>query len=579
MTLKSESFPNWINDFEVIFGEEVVEGSGDEFDVLMRSSQIKNFKEGEVFEGTVVKINDEFITVDIGYKQEGLVLAKEFRNFDGNLKVNVGDKIDVYLERLESVQGNLVLSKDKAEILKAWDRISSACENGEAVEGTVIAKVKGGLSVDIGVKAFLPGSQIDIRPTRNLDKYIGKTMKFKVIKFNKKRGNIVLSRRSILQDERGRLRDETLAAIQEGMIVRGIVKNITDYGAFIDLGGIDGLLHITDMSWGRVKHPSSLLAVGDEIEVKILKFDQEKERVSLGLKQVQPNPWETAHTKYAPGSKVTGEVVSIKDYGVFVELDDGIEGLIHISEMSWTQKMKHPSKMVNVGDKIEAQVLEVDVENKRISLGLKQLLPNPWDDLVAKYPVGMKVAGKVKSIVDFGVFLDLGEEVDALVHVSDISWTKKNVALNELYQMSDTVEAKVLIVDKENQKFCLGVKHLEEDPWKRIDERFPVGTVVEAEVVRVTDFGAFIELETGIEGLVHVSELSDERIEKAGDVIKKGDKPSVMVLSVDKEAKKIALSLKAVEKSENASAIKSSKQESLKNSTLAEKFKGINVPS
>jgi small subunit ribosomal protein S1 len=578
MTEKKDNFPKWMDEFDVVFGEDKAEGSGDEFDQIMRSSQIQNYKEGEVFEGTVVRINDEFVTVDIGYKQEGLVFAKEFRNFDGTLKVKVGEKIDVYLERLESTQGNLVLSKDKAEILKAWDRISSACENGEPVEGTVIAKVKGGLSVDIGVKAFLPGSQIDIRPTRNLDKYIGKTMKFKVIKFNKKRGNIVLSRRAILQEERGRLRDETLSAIQEGMIVRGIVKNITDYGAFIDLGGIDGLLHITDMSWGRVKHPSNLLAVGDEVEVKILKFDQDKERVSLGLKQVQPNPWETAHTKYAPGTKVTGEVVSIKDYGVFVELDDGIEGLIHISEMSWTQKLKHPSKVVNVADKIEAQVLEIDVENKRISLGLKQLMPNPWDDLMAKYTIGSKVKGKIKSIVDFGVFVDLGEEVDALIHVSDISWTKKSANLAELYKVGEEIEGKVLTVDKENQKFCLGIKQLEEDPWKRIEERFPVGTIIEAEVVRVTDFGAFVELETGIEGLIHISELSDDRVEKPSDVIKKGDRPSIMIISVDKEMKKIALSVKAAHKNEASAQVKANKQD-VKAATLAEKFKGINVPS
>jgi small subunit ribosomal protein S1 len=577
MTLKEQVLPTWFKDFEVVYGEDDSDQQVTEFDQVMKSSDNLNFKEGEVFQGTVVRISDEFVTVDIGYKQEGLVFAKEFRNFDGSLKIKVGDTIDVYLEKLESSQGNLVLSKDKAEILKAWDKISSACENGEPVEGTVIAKVKGGLSVDIGVKAFLPGSQIDIRPTRNLDKYIGKTMKFKVIKFNKKRGNIVLSRRSILQEERGRLRDETLAAIQEGMIVRGIVKNITDYGAFIDLGGIDGLLHITDMSWGRVKHPGNIFAVGDEIEVKILKFDQEKERVSLGLKQVQPNPWESALTKYAPQTKVAGEVVSVKDYGVFVELDDGIEGLIHISEMSWTQKLKHPSKMLNVGEKVEALVLEVDVENKRISLGLKQLMPNPWDDLIAKYPVSSKVHGKVKSVVDFGIFVDLGEEVDALIHISDVSWTKKNLNLVELYQVGDAVEAKILSVDKENQKFCLGLKQLEEDPWKRIEERFPVGTVIEAEVVRLTDFGVFVELETGIEGLIHISELSEDRVEKPSDIVKKGDRPKAMVISVDKEAKKIALSVKSVEKAEHSAAVKAHGKNEVKAATLAEKFKGINV--
>jgi small subunit ribosomal protein S1 len=573
----ANQIPSWVKNFDHVVGEDVETETKTDFSEFMNSSSNKNFAEGEVFEGKVVNITDDYVTVDIGYKQEGLVQTREFKNYDGTLKVKMGDTITVYLEKLESHMGNLILSKDKAEILVAWDKISEACEKGESVEGTVIAKVKGGLSVDIGVKAFLPGSQIDIRPVRNLDKYIGKTMEFKVIKFNKKRGNIVLSRRSILQEERGKLRDETLGQIQEGMIVKGIVKNITDYGAFIDLGGVDGLLHITDMSWGRVKHPSDIIGVGDEIEVKILKYDESKERVSLGLKQVQPNPWETAQSKYKIGEKVKGEVVSVKDYGVFIELPDGIEGLIHVSEMSWTSKNKHPSKMVNVGDNVEAQVLEVDVENKRISLGLKQLQPNPWDDLAKKYKVGSTVEGKVKAVVDFGAFIDLGEEVDALIHASDVSWTKKNVNPNDEFKVGQTVKAMVIAVDKENQKFSLGLKQLEEDPWKKIEQRFPVGTVVEAEVVRLTDFGAFVELETGIEGLIHISELSDDRVEKTSDVIKKGDKVQAMIISIDKDAKKIALSKKAVGNAEDAAAMKSSKQEAPKATTLGDKFKGIKV--
>lgn len=569
---------DWMKDFDVVFGEDQELEETTEFSQLFKSTENKNFKEGEVFKGSVIRITDDYVTVDIGYKQEGLVLAKEFRNFDGTLKVKAGDIIDVYLEKLESPLGNLVLSKDKAEILQAWDRISEACEKGEAVEGTVISKVKGGLSVDIGVKAFLPGSQIDIRPTRNLDKYIGKTMEFKVIKFNKKRGNIVLSRRAILQDERNRLRGETLGQIQEGMIVRGIVKNITDYGAFIDLGGVDGLLHITDMSWGRVKHPSSLLQVGDEIEVKILKFDAEKERVSLGLKQVQPNPWETAATKYLPGTKVAGEVVSVKDYGIFIELPDGLEGLIHVSEMSWSNRPKHPSKIVEVGQKVEAQVLEVDTENKRISLGLKQLQANPWVALEKKFPVGKEVEGTIKSVVEFGAFIDLGEEMDALIHISDVSWTKKNLKSEEVFKTGDKIKARVLSVDPENQKFNLGTKQLEEDPWKRMEERYPVGIVVESEVMRVTDFGAFVELETGIEGLIHISELSEERVERPGDVAKKGDKVKAMILSVDKDAKKIALSIKSIGKADDVQAMKTYKaDDSRGSSTLADKLKGFNV--
>lgn len=564
----------WMEGFDVVFGEDVEEKRDDEFEQMLAGSTSTTFQEGEVFKGNVIDIGPDYVMIDIGYKQEGLVPVKEFLNFDGTLKINEGDQIEVYLDKLESRMGNLVLSKDKAEILKAWDKISEACEEGTPVTGTVVAKVKGGLSVDIGVKAFLPGSQIDLRPTRHLDKYIGKAMEFKVIKFNKKRGNIVLSRRAILQEERGKMRKEILDQIQEGMIVKGVVKNITDYGAFIDLGGIDGLLHITDMSWGRVKHPSNLLTMGDEIEVKILKFDADKERVSLGLKQVQPNPWESAQDKYSLGTKVEGEIVSVKDYGIFVELDDGIEGLIHVSEMSWTGKIKNPAKHFTAGDKVEAQVLDVDIENKRISLGVKQLQPNPWDELEKKYPVGSKVKGKVKSVVEFGVFIDLGEEVDALIHVSDVSWTRKNVNPADEFKEEQELEAMVLSVDKENGKFCLGIKQLEEDPWRKIEERLPVGTVVEAEVVRVTDFGAFVELETGIEGLIHISELSEDRVEKPSDVIQKGDTPKAMVISVDKDSKKIALSIKSAL---NKDATVTS--EKVQSSTLADKLKDFKVDS
>ena len=575
MVQESELKQKWMEGFDVVFGEDVEETTKSAFEEALDSTEVKDFQEGEVFKGNVVNVGQDYVLIDIGYKQEGLVPVKEFLNYDGTLKIKEGDQIEVYLEKLESHLGNLVLSKDKAEILKAWDKISEACESGTPLQGTVIAKVKGGLSVDIGVKAFLPGSQIDLRPTRYLDKYIGKTMEFKVIKFNKKRGNIVLSRRAILQEERGKMRHEILGQIQEGMIVKGIVKNITDYGAFIDLGGIDGLLHITDMSWGRVKHPSNLLNMGDEIEVKILKFDSEKERVSLGLKQVQPNPWEEAREKYQPGTKVSGEIVSVKDYGVFIELADGIEGLIHVSEMSWTGKIKNPAKHFNAGETVEAQVLDVDVENKRISLGLKQLQDNPWTEIEAKYPVGSKTKGKVKSVVDFGAFVDLGEEVDALIHVSDISWTKKNMNLADDFKEGQEVEAMVISVDKENAKFCLGIKQLEEDPWKKIEERLPVGTVIQAEVVRVTDFGAFVELETGIEGLIHISELSEDRVEKPSDVINKGDTPKAMVISVDKDAKKIALSIKAAANAEATGG--GYKSETVQSATLADKLKGFKV--
>ncbi|MCT4643114.1 MAG: 30S ribosomal protein S1 [Bacteriovoracaceae bacterium] len=568
--------PAWAKEFEIVNVNDDDKASvkvNAEFEEMLNKASKGTFVEGGVYKGKVISINDDYVMIDIGYKQEGLVFAKEFKNYDGTLKVTMGDEIEVYLDKLESHLGNLVLSKDKAEILKAWDKISEACENGDSVQGTVIAKVKGGLSVDIGVKAFLPGSQIDIRPTKNLDKFIGKAMEFKVIKFNKKRGNIVLSRRAILQDERGKLRGETLEQIQEGMIVKGIVKNITDYGAFIDLGGVDGLLHITDMSWGRVKHPSNILGVGDEIDVKILKYDSSKERVSLGLKQVQENPWESAGEKYALGAKVSGEIVSIKDYGIFVELSDGIEGLVHVSEVSWTNN-KGPIKGHNVGDTIEAQVLEVDVENKRISLGLKQLQDNPWNALAEKYPLGKEVEGTVKAVVDFGAFIDLGEDIDALIHVSDVSWTKKNINPANEFKVGDKVKAAVLTCDSETSKFCLGIKQLEEDPWKKIEERLPVGSVATGEVVRVTDFGAFVELETGIEGLIHISELSEERVEKPEDVIKPGEKVEALIMSIDKDEKKIALSKK---NAENGSAADYAQEQAASTSALAEKLKGFSV--
>ena len=564
----------WMSEFDVVVGEEDDEAdSKSEFANIMSEHGDDNFVEGGLYQGRIISIGNDYTMVDIGYKQEGLVLTKEFMNYDGTLKVKEGENIEVYLERLESSMGNLVLSKDKAEILRAWDKISEACESGLPLKGTVVAKVKGGLSVDIGVKAFLPGSQIDLRPTRYLDKYIGKTMEFKVIKFNKKRGNIVLSRRVILQEERSKLRNEILDQMEEGMIVKGTVKNITDYGAFIDLGGIDGLLHITDMSWGRVKHPSNIMDVNDEVKVKILKFDKDKERVSLGLKQVQANPWEEAAEKYAVGSKVSGKVVSVKDYGVFVELDDGIEGLVHVSEMSWTEKIKNLSKHFTEGETIETQVLEIDTENKRISLGIKQLHPNPWDDLEKKYPLGSKVKGVVKSIVDFGVFVDFKEEVDALIHISDLSWTRKSVDL----QIGQEVEAVVLSVSKENAKFCLGIKQLHEDPWKRIEERLPVGSIIDIEIMRVTDFGAFAELETGIEGLIHISELSEDRVEKPEEVVQKGQKVKAMIISIDKAAKKISLSMKAAFTADAKEVAEATKEEAEPPAVMAEKLKDFPV--
>ena len=546
---------DWMNEFMSESGPEesasALSNQDENFAELFEASQKQQeIKEGEVVDGTVVAVGPEYITIDIGYKCEGLVPTQEFKDATGVAHVAVGDVVSVYLERMELENGFMLMSKDKAEIIRAWDEISQACEKDQLVEGTVIAKVKGGLSVDIGVKAFLPGSQIDTKPVKNLDKFLGKKLKFKIIKFNKKRGNIVLSRRAVVAQERELQRAETLQNLQEGMVVTGTVKNITEYGAFIDLGGMDGLLHITDMSWGRIKHPSELFSVGDEIKVKILKYDREKERVSLGLKQVSPNPWDEVEYKFPLAMKVKGKVVSLKDYGAFVELEDGIEGLIHVSEMSWTERVKHPSKVLNVGDEVECKVLEVDPKNKRISLGLKQLQENPWDALEIKFPVGTIVEGTVKSVTDFGVFADIGMGIDGLVHVSDLAWTKKFGHPSEKFKKDDPIRAVVLGIDKANEKFSLGIKQLERDPWDSIKSRYRTGQAVDGLVTKLTDFGAFVEIEEGIEGLIYVSEIADHRIEKPSDVLKAGDKVRAEILSIEPKERRIGLSIKQLGRSE-----------------------------
>lgn len=556
---------NWMAEFSTFIGEDddleqaskpKMSSTGENFSEMFAAAESQQqMKEGEVVEGQVLSIGPEHVTVDIGYKCEGLVLTQEFKDATGEVKVQVGDTIPVYLERIETENGFLLLSKDKAEIIRAWDEISAACEKDQLVEGTVITKVKGGLSVDIGVKAFLPGSQLDTKPVKNLDKFVGKRMKFKIIKFNKRRGNIVLSRRAVVTQEREMQRAETLANLQEGMVVSGHVKNITDYGAFIDLGGMDGLLHITDMSWGRIKHPSELFNVGDEVKVKILKYDREKERVSLGLKQVTANPWDEVEYRYPLGMKVKGKVVSLKDYGAFIELEDGIEGLIHVSEMSWTERVKHPSKVVNVGDEVECKVLEVDTKNKRISLGMKQLQDNPWDALEMKYPVGSIIEeAEVKSVTDFGVFVDIGLGIDGLIHVSDVSWTKKFAHPSEKYKKGDKVRCVVLGIDKQNEKFSLGVKQLERDPWDSIKSRYRIGQPIDGTVTKLTDFGAFVEIEDGVEGLIYVSELADHRVEKPSDVLKAGDVVRTEILSIEPKERRIGLSIRQLSKTEERQA-------------------------
>jgi len=520
---------------------------GQNFESLFEDSIKENdFKVGDVVSGVVVEVQSDYVLVDINYKSEGLIPISEFRMLDGVRDVKPGEKIEVLIDRIENENGMIVLSKDKADMLRAWSDISKAAENEEVIEGTVVAKVKGGLSVDIGVKAFLPGSQIDLRPVRNMDVYIGKKYKFKVIKFNKKRGNIVLSRRALLEQERESLRNQTLDTMKEGSIVTGLVKNITDYGAFIDLGGMDGLLHITDMSWGRIKHPSEVLNVSDEITVKVLKYDNERERVSLGMKQLQPDPWDSIRDRFPIGSKVQGKIVSLTDYGAFVELGEGVEGLIHVSEMSWTKRLKHPSQIVNVGDVVDVQVLEIDADNRRISLGMKQLQPNPWVEMKETYPPGTIIEGEVKSVTDFGVFVGIEEGIDGLVHISDFSWTKRINHPSEMFAKGQKVRAVVLGVDIENERFSLGVKQLEADPWSNIETKYSVGTQHEVKVVKTADFGVFVELESDIEGLIHISELTTDRINHPDEFVKVGDSVKAEVISIDKDARKIGLSSKLV---------------------------------
>ncbi|MGE5048700.1 MAG: 30S ribosomal protein S1 [Deltaproteobacteria bacterium] len=502
-------------------------------------------KENEIVRGTVVQLTKDYAVVDIGYKSEGQVPLQEFGLLEGKPNVKVGDAVEVLLESRENDTGMVVLSKEKADKMRIWDEISAACERDELVEGTIVGRVKGGLSVDIGVKAFLPGSQVDLRPIRNLDKLIGEKFKFKVIKFNKKRGNIVLSRRVLLEKERETLKKDTLQKLKEGAVLTGIVKNLTDYGAFIDLGGIDGLLHITDMSWGRVGHPSEMLNVGDELRVIVLKFDPATERVSLGLKQIQEDPWAHAAEKFPPGTRVTGKVVSLTDYGAFIEMEPGVEGLVHISEMSWTKRVKHPSKVMAIGDQVNAVVLDVDAKAKRISLGMKQIEPNPWTLLEEQYPIGSVIRGQVRNVTDFGIFVGVQEGIDGLVHVSDISWTQRIKHPGDLYKKGDEVEAVVLNIDVENERFSLGIKQLHPDPWTELPVKYPIGSRVKGKVTKVADFGAFVEIEPGIEGLVHVSELRDERVENPRDVVKEGDELDVKVIDMDPHERKVALSVKA----------------------------------
>ena len=507
---------------------------------------LQNVQLGAVVTGKIVQINADTVMVDVGWKTEGYIPIRELKNDEGNLTIAVGDEIEILVDRRDG-DGNLVLSRDKAAKIKVWDDVKKASEQNAAIRGTVVERVKGGLSVDIGITAFLPGSQVDIRPVRDLDRFVGQTLMFNVIKYDRKRNNVVLSRRSILEREREAEKRETLERLEVGEIVEGVIKNITDYGVFIDLGGVDGLLHVTDISWGRITRPADNFTKGDRIQVKVISFDREKERVALGLKQLITNPWETITDRYPAGSILPGRVVNVTDYGVFVELEQGVEGLIHISEMFWTREIKHPSKVLSLGDQINVMVLDVNPGAKRISLGLKQTTQNPWETLREKYPEGSVVRGVIRNITNFGIFVGIEDGIDGLIHMSDISWRQRVKHPSEHFKKGQEIEAMVLNIDVEHEKFSLGIKQIEKNPWEDLDRKYKPGTVVTGKVTNLTDFGVFVELEEGIEGLVHISEISQKRVKSSSDLFAVGDTISAVIKNLDLKSRKIRLSVKDLE--------------------------------
>jgi len=519
-----------------------------EFERLF-SKTIDSIKPGHIVKGKVVSVNREVVTVDIGFKSDGVVPTSQFMDLDGKIHAKKGDEVEVFIFALENEAGQLMLSKERADQLSVWNKVEEAFENNATIQGRIVQKVKGGLQVDIGIPAFLPGSQVDIRPHRNLDKFIDQDCDFKVLKVTRDKGNIVISRRAVLMSERDELRGETLKVLTEGVIMEGVVKNVTDYGAFIDLGGIDGLLHITDISWGRINHPSEKLSVGQSIPVVVLKYDEEKERVSLGMKQLTEDPWVSAHDRFPIGGKINGKVMSLADYGAFVELEEGVEGLIHVSEMSWTKKVRNPSKLLSVGDTVEAVILGIDSDQQRISLGLKQLMPNPWEELASRHPIGSKVNGTVRSVTEFGIFIGVEDGIDGLVHVSDFSWTKRikdPEEINGMFKKGDEVEALVLDIDVDNERLSLGIKQLDEDPWDTIAQRYPVGSKVKGTISSLTDFGVFVEIEEGIEGLIHNSQLGLERDEDPGKLFSPGAAVDAEITNIDRAERRISLSLRSL---------------------------------
>jgi len=527
--------------------------SMEDFAAILAAHEQNNrseISENEVVKGRVIKITDQAVIIDVGFKSEGIVPLSEFKEGD-TVTVAPGDEVDVFVKQLENSEGYVELSRVDAERKHTWEQIEQAYKTQAIITGRVIDRIKGGLRVEIGrIQAFLPGSQVDIRPVRNLDIYRNKDIEVRVLKVNKKRGNIVLSRKVVQEEQINGKKSETLKNLEEGIIVEGQVKNLTDYGAFIDLGGIDGLLHITDMSWGRMQNPHELLKIGENVQVKVLKFDRDKERVSLGLKQLTPDPWATAIERYPVNNRVKGKVVSLTDYGAFIELEPGIEGLVHVTEMSWSKRVKHPSKLLAIGQEVEAQILEVDQGARRISLGLKQIEPNPWETLPQRYGIGTRIKGRVRNLTDFGAFIEIEEGIDGLVHVSDISWTKRIKHPSESLKKNQEVEAVITAIDVENRRLSLSIKDLEPNAWERFFDEHRLGDVVNGKVTRFANFGAFVELEDGIEGLCHVSELSDDHVEKPEDVVKTGQVMQFKILKMEREQRKIGLSVKAVGKDE-----------------------------
>ncbi len=505
---------------------------------------LENLKELSIVEAKATKISKDFVTVDFGYKSQGLVPVQEFTDESGELLVEIDDTVEIYLERLEDEHGQVVVSKEKAKKLRIWEDVGQIYDDDGTVSGIITARIKGGLSVDIGIKAFLPGSQVDLRPVRNLDKLLGERFDFKVLKYNPKRGNIVLSRRAILEIDREEQRKKTLEQLQEGALINGHVKNITDYGIFVDLGGVDGLLHITDMTWGRIVHPSEMFAVGEEIEVMILKFDEEDGKVSLGLKQKSSNPWDAVAAKYPIGTEVIGKVVSLTNYGAFIEIEEGVEGLIHVSEMSWTKKIRQPSSVVSLNDEVRAVIKELDTEQRRISLSMKEALPNPWEEIAERTPTGTVVKGKIRNITDFGIFVGLDEGIDGLVHVSDMSWSQRQRNPNEVYEKNDEIDVKILNIDVDSQRLSLGIKQLQEDPWKDLELELAVESLVSGKVVHIADFGVFLEIKPGVEGLIHVSEIDKEVSKKSlSEFYPIGSELQAKVINLKMNERRLGLSI------------------------------------